>query len=735
VKNVRKRWRRIGTGAITAALVCGLTLNTAAQQRRSRRGPPRETSTKLFDSNPPRHIGEYPAFNIVWQTDDRLQDVRAVFPAPLSPQWVAVATGTGLLFSDDTAKTWTLIAGTSPDAIGEIRHIEFSTNNALYMATATKGIWQIDNLANLTPPKQLASKSTGLLSDAVTQLRIDTSDPSGQTLLAVHGSDAAGISRSLDAGHTWKPIPALDDYFIDKLLCGGPGTPWMFALACQKNPTGPRRIFFSLAVGDFFKDYAGDIQATDGALETFFEQPFDKASDLSYWSTADAGLLHIDHNGTDSQRLGPPEIDKWTSIGTTYGPTADSRIIYAYEPTKLGLAVSQDNGKTFTSFSQGLPTGGFVKQGAHVRANAGGSVFFAAINNRLYIGRRYTGAITITDLRVTPQAITYAPTRYGESLDALHNELNNFRNARTAAEDAPYVINAYHNLTSAASNITFTITARINNHEDAATGEGESKPPIAVTVDLSRIGGSPVTPMYDDGLHGDGAANDGIYGATSLLRPDRIRNHYEDIRRPSPGPIALTITAISPEGKLSSAVGVIGLLEHAETHAYWARSDWITSTGDLTTSQDDYRAAGDRKALKFQTKGKPWTLSLLNYYDHSVAGYDSLAFDIKTDGPSPKELYVQLQDASPDTVSALTVRVPVIEEKLVQGSGGGVIDKNFRRVVVPFSRLLKEPPDDSPRFRPTMLHAVVISADSDSQNYWISPILFQSPGADRERSK
>ena len=108
------------------------------------------------------------------------------------------------------------------------------------------------------------------------------------------------------------------------------------------------------------------------------------------------------------------------------------------------------------------------------------------------------------------------------------------------------------------------------------------EPSFSVTVDLSRVGGSTITPMYDDGLHGDGAANDGVYGAQCLLRPDRMRNFYQDLRRPMPGPMALTITAVSQDGTLSSAVGVLGLLERVETHAYWVptpRNEWKETEG------------------------------------------------------------------------------------------------------------------------------------------------------------
>jgi len=51
-----------------------------------------------------------------------------------------------------------------------------------------------------------------------------------------------------------------------------------------------------------------------------------------------------------------------------------------------------------------------------------------------------------------------------------------------------------------------TVTAHIDDHQ-SDTSE------LAVWVDLSEAGGSDVEPLYDDGEHGDGLADDGIFGA------------------------------------------------------------------------------------------------------------------------------------------------------------------------------------------------------------------------------
>ena len=342
--------------------MCAAAVDAWAQ--RQPRGRKLRESSTLFDGNPPHHVGEYPSFRVVWRSDERVRDVRMVFPHPLVSRRVVLATDAGLLISDDAGNNWKELLGTAPDAIGEVGHVEFGIDDPqmIYVASATKGVWQITDSAKA--PVQIGSKAAGLLSDAVNQVRVDPGDPLCKTLLAVHGSEVGGISRSQDGGKTWHALPGLEDYFVDKLLCGGPGLSSAFAMASQKDPTGTRGVYYCLSVGDFFKDYAGNIQATDGALDILFERPFPEANDLSFWSTANAGLLKTDHNGTNTERIGPPEIDKWSSIGVTYGATADARLIYAYEPTKLGMAVSQDDGKTFASFSEGLPKGGFVRQGA-----------------------------------------------------------------------------------------------------------------------------------------------------------------------------------------------------------------------------------------------------------------------------------------------------------------------------------------------------------------------------------
>ncbi len=705
-------------GAVALVIAGGITWGQARPRaRRMVRNP--TAAAKLFEGSPPRHMGQYPAFNVAWQMEERVRDVTGVFPHPLMSRRCIAATGAGLVMTDDWGKIWKDIAGTAD--LGEVRHVEFSLDGSdlMYVATAANGVWRIDSLGKA--PVQIGTKAAGMVADAVAQVRLDPADSQLKTLVAAHGGDAAGLSRSEDGGKTWKPVPGMEEYFVDKIICGGRGVSWAFMLASQGDASGPRRIFFCRTIGDFLIDYGGDVQATDGANEILFEKPFQEASDIGYFATRGSGIIQTEHQGTNSERIGPEEADKWNSVGVTYGATADARLIYGYEPAKLGMAVSQDNGKSFAGFSTGLPSGGFVKRGAQVRANAGGSIFYAAINNALYVGRRHTGAVAISEVETWPSAVTYSSREYEVAFNAFHTEVGEFRGDKRPGIAAQEAMQKYEALKKATTDVTFAVTARIGG------GDEDEKAELAsLTVDLSRVGGSAAAPMFDDGLHGDGEAGDGVYGAMCMLRPDRLRNFYQDRRRQLPGPAAITITAISADGNLSSAVAVISLAERLESHLYWTptvRDRWNELEGGIRVSLDDLPGPGDKKALKIVTREKAWSLPLMNYYDRNVVGYYALSFEVKTDGAKGKEFYVQLMDASPDTASVSTGKVAVVKEGLVDG---GAIGSEYRRVVVPFERVLREAPANGARFRPTMLQAVVIGGDGDGQTYWIKDVHFHA---------
>ncbi len=71
-------------------------------------------------------------------------------------------------------------------------------------------------------------------------------------------------------------------------------------------------------------------------------------------------------------------------------------------------------------------------------------------------------------------------------------------------------------LSNGYGNATLTVTAF--DHQD---------PFFAVFADLSPIGGPPNMPMFDDGAHGDGDPDDGVYGITGIIAHGEDGQEYK----------------------------------------------------------------------------------------------------------------------------------------------------------------------------------------------------------------
>lgn len=659
----------------------------AQQPRRTnpRAKPPSSIDSPKFDYLPNRpflhHADTYPAFGVSWSASRQVTGVQAVWPHTYVSWRVLAATAAGVHLSDDSGKTFKLLANTSQQKTGVIRSAEFPLNepDTFYFASQTKGIWRTTDAGKTF--EQIASKATGLADDSVQQVCLEGADPRLQTLVAVHGDACPGLSISDDGGKTWKVF--YGDFFIRKVVPGPLAPAWTALLAAKKETPEKFNVYYCHVLGDTLHEATHDLPAFDGArsvIKSLPEVDTDPnrfwVGDTVYWLAAAAGLSRSSQvEARCGKYLLPPaatgKVGTWSSLGCTWGATADSQLLFAYESTKLGMVVTEDDGKTFASFHDGLFTGEYVKEGAHIRAAANGNVFYAAINNTLYIGQRFTGDLAISGVRVDPPVSTMPSDLY-------------------------------------------TVTARI---------EGDEKP-LSVSVDLSRLEGSSRTLMSDDGLHGDGAAGEGAYRAKFRVSPRSLRVDDRDWRRPWPGAIPLTITAVSQDGKLSSAVAVLALYAKPESWLFWSPDwprEWKDHTGSVSAAAENLP---DRKAVHLGVAGpaagkpKPWYIALgTNYTSKSIVGYYAIAFMVKSDAKVGKEMNAQLRDSTPDNLPVTTPAVLIIKEGLVEG--GGITD-TWRRVVIPISRLLKDCPG---RYHSGDTRSLVLSGAGDAaENLWIGEV-------------
>lgn len=105
------------------------------------------------------------------------------------------------------------------------------------------------------------------------------------------------------------------------------------------------------------------------------------------------------------------------------------------------------------------------------------------------------------------------------------------------------------------SNVTFSPGVIANNGIVSTNLTADVSDPLApsnitsVTIDLSSIGGSPTTPLYDDGFNGDGAAGDGEYGALNITSTASTGT-YSNLR----------VTAIDGDSNQATADGTLILI-------------------------------------------------------------------------------------------------------------------------------------------------------------------------------
>jgi hypothetical protein len=500
-------------------------------------------------------------------------------------------------------------------------------------------------------------------------------------VLVGHGREAPGLSRSLDGGKSWEVLHG--EYHVYRIDEGRVrhGLETMFVAATKRAPD-VRNVYNCAALGDHWMEIASDVVLTDMVTPHVHEMRLGGWGGRPvFFTTLDAGLFLLSKIG--ATRIGPDGSTKQVSVGVTYGRNADQELLFTYDARKLGLIVSTSGMERWTSLAAGLPTGPFVREGAQIRANANGTVFYAAANHRLWHGRVYTGPNALSDVAVTPPVVMLSAGRVDALADQLRSRLAVVPRRRRAAQEVENLLRTLDAYQELMAGSTVRVTAEV---------AGRSAPK-SVTVDLSRVGGAARTPMLDDGEHGDGKAGDGVYGAVHAIDPRSVRQRNQEWRVVW-GRTGLSVTAVDEGGKLSGAVGVLGLHDRPS----------------------GFVVLGSRER-EVEVAAGPWALGL-DGRERSLVSCVAMSFEVSRSPRVDEEVYVQLVDAPPFSTDSRTERVGVLKEGFAEGQA---LTERWTRVVIPLERLLKT----APEFMRNRLGQVVISGDGNFQGKcWIRNVRF-----------
>jgi hypothetical protein len=331
------------------------------------------------------------------------------------------------------------------------------------------------------------------------------------------------------------------------------------------------------------------------------------------------------------------EGSAWTSLFFTNGPRGESEVLAAYDPRRRGLCLSTRRFADGLGEAQnrGLYVGPYVKSGATCVANANGTVYYVVLNNALWIGRWTVPARgpAVVQARSVPCSVRVDEAAIGRARDGLHSHI-----AAIAADErpephlAPMAAKA-RTVADAIDGMRTTIRARVRH----PGGPAQIK---SVTVDASRLGGSPATLLRDDGEHDDGKDGDGVYGARLRFTPALFRQ--EGFREMH----LLTVTAVDMAGARASWPARLHI-SRGPTAVGLMRGGWESprAEGPVTIRMvRDSSLRPHANVLQIAATGPgPWRAAWLMPGDGvNSAGLKWLTFHIK--GDVDQELLVHLMD-------------------------------------------------------------------------------------------
>ncbi len=710
---MRMRRRRLITTSAFLAIGLSAGLAFAAEPGEPVAGSPVPMERAKQGEKLIRHTGNYEPLHVRWALNDGVSGVLAVFPNPQIAREIYLATEAGLLKSTDAGATFAALPECTADKIGTVNAVTFRPDSPSRFIIATQGRGLFVTSDGGSTVTQLATQATGLASDAVASVHYAADDEMLRTLIAVHGVDAPGLSRSTNGGKTWDVL--FPDQHVHHLFWPRRGEKQVLLDASPADDADRRTLYFLASIQEPWQKLVADVLITGAASPR-------GRGDTIYLTTADQGIYRVAREGGIVASVTPGDEAEWSSIGIASGPTADNDFFYAYHAKRLGMVLftsrqltgiqpaaedeaAADNAKPaeepLRTLSDGLFTGPLVLEGAHIRAGANGNAFYAVVNRSLYQSVNASPGIAVTEIAVSPSSLFVEPDRVRSVIDPLVRDLNAFvesSRTRDAAAELSAKL-AEHRKTLDLRR--FVVTAKV---QSVATD-----PVRSVTVDLSRVSRSAFAPLYDDGQHHDGEAGDGIYGNAFDLDFGAVRRFHEDWRGQFPGPIALTVSAVTQGQALSGAVGTLSLY-HRRTSipfATDARPSKISGavSGDLTRTgpKRDYT-----QVISIKAPGS-WAVGITNWRNAFAINREQvLSFYIRSSQPTSDGISIQLRDAPAYQRPNVTPKVDLMAEGFVPEKK---LSPAEQHVLIPISRLL----DGAEEFQTSATVGMILSGTATQQ--------------------
>lgn len=615
-----------------------------------------------------------------WTTHRELRDVRSIFCHPTDPLVAWAATSSGLLKTVDEGRNWQAVAEASREKVGLVTNLICcaADENRLLMGTDAKGLFLSADGGKTF--KSLGGEGDKPASGHVEYVSFGDSDPSWRTIFVTHGRAATGMSISRDLGATWE-VFARDRYLKSFVKDGDTIVAAGSMLETDGEVWGIHRSGWD---GQRWEECNRGQRPGQAALPILHPLRF-------MFSTLDGGVLESNDDGRTWYSVARIESASWESLFFTHGRTGSAEILVGYDPYRQGVVLSDRRFRPGSrgARNRGLYVGPFVKSGASCRANANGTSFYVVLNDSLWIGRRVPAKSgpTVVQARCLP-ATAWVQTYVTSGAErAFHQRIEAAAGTPREA-DVKGIAEAYSSFSALKKSMGFTVQARVGHPKG-------SKAIKAVTVDLSILGRSRTTELYDDGRHGDEKPGDGLWGVKVPFLPgDFEKLPRADRRQALPGMSAVTVTAFDTGGASDNWSAVISIFRRPEPVSLWPGGRHLRfSSTDSEGPLRVYEARGEGPsgqgdAVCFDASGPgPWRGAwIMGAGGLNISGRDAVSFHVK--GDVPQELYVHVVDRY--VVGSDAIDVPHYSRPVPLIGGGYLkaITPAYQKVRVSMKKLL-----------------------------------------------
>lgn len=624
---------------------------------------------------------------LAWTNFKQVRNVKNVFSHPSDPAVVFLAATDGLYKSTDGAKTFAAVESASAEKLGLVTALAISPADDKLIAAGTDENGVFLSADGGATWKKLGDEKEKPAHAHVEFLAFSTTDPSFRTLFACHGKSAPGLSLTRDLGKTWSVLA--DDRHLASLAQDGDIFVASGSLAgSDAEVWGIHRSGFD---GLRWEEYNRGSRPGQVALSLMHPARF-------FYATDNGEVFLADDDARNWESIYKSEGSSWAGMFFAYGRTGMSEVLALYSPHRRGLVLSPDRlakPDSAAEASKGLYVGPYVKSGAVCRANANGSIYYAAMNNTLYVGRREVPkeGPMVALARCSPGSLWLSVTATRAADAAIQTHIDAIAAGTPTQADVVKLAAAARTVDKGSGKSRFAVQATIT-HPD---GLGAVK---KVTADFTAIGGKANVEMFDDGAHFDGQAGDGVYGAEASFSTALFHDDSSDLppklpKTPGPPPVhrpmlpglaGVTVTAADADGKSDSWSAVVSLQRRPEPVSLFPQTN--NSEYHAVDAEGPVKVTHDTREITFDAAGRgpwkgTWTMAQagLNTY-----GRDFLTFTIK--GDTDQEIYVCLIDSS--NIGGDMVDIPHYSQRVSLIAGGYLknITAENQKVRVPMSELL-----------------------------------------------